>query len=56
MAQFQAFSPQVKVNGQTVLSVNKGMGAFKDSAHRFCNATAFLLIPSLWVGIRNRHG
>jgi hypothetical protein len=32
MAQFQAFSPQVKVNGQTVLSVIKGMGAFKESA------------------------
>ena len=32
MAQFQAFSPQVAVNGQTVLSVISGMGAFKDTA------------------------
>jgi len=28
MAQFQSFSPGVMVNGQTVLSVVKGMGAF----------------------------
>ena len=32
MAQFQAFSPQVMVNGQTVLAVISGMGAFKDTA------------------------
>jgi hypothetical protein len=32
MAQFQAYSPQVMVNGQTVLSVISGMGAFKDTA------------------------
>jgi hypothetical protein len=32
MAQFQAFSPQVMVNGQTVLSVISGMGAFKETA------------------------
>jgi len=32
MAQFQAFSPQVTVNGQTVLSVISGMGAFKQTA------------------------
>ena len=29
MAQYQAYSPQVMVNGQTVLSVIAGMGAFK---------------------------
>lgn len=29
MAQFVAFSPNVEVNGQTVLSVVDGMGAFK---------------------------
>ena len=34
MAQFQAYSPQVMVNGQTVLSVINGMGAFKASASR----------------------
>ena len=28
MAQFQAYAPGVQVNGQTVLSVVKGMGAF----------------------------
>ena len=32
MAEFQAFSPQVMVNGQTVLSVVNGMGAFKETA------------------------
>ncbi len=34
MAQFQAYSPQVMVNGQTVLSVVAGMGAFKETALR----------------------
>jgi hypothetical protein len=34
MAQFQSYSPQVMVNGQTVLSVINGMGAFKESASR----------------------
>ena len=32
MAQFQALSPNVMVNGQTVLSVVTGMGAFKATA------------------------
>jgi len=32
MAQFQAYSPGVQVNGQTVLSVVKGMGAFAQTA------------------------
>lgn len=32
MAQFQAFSRQVMVNGQTVLSVISGMGAFSGTA------------------------
>ena len=32
MAQFQASSQQVMVNGQTVLSVISGMGAFKETA------------------------
>jgi hypothetical protein len=32
MAQFRAFSPSVFVNGQTVLSVMKGMGAFSQMA------------------------
>jgi len=32
MAQFQAYSPGVQVNGQTVLSVMKGMGAFAPTA------------------------
>ncbi len=32
MAQFQAYSPGVLVNGQTVLSVVKGMGAFSRTA------------------------
>ncbi len=31
MAQFQAFSPQVMVNGETVLSVVTGMGAFRNT-------------------------
>lgn len=31
MAQFQAFSPAVEVNGQTVLSIVKGMGAFAET-------------------------
>ena len=34
MAQFQAYSPQVMVNGQTVLAVLTGMGAFKSSGTR----------------------
>ena len=34
MAQFQAFSPQVAVNGPTVLSVMSGMGAFQETAAR----------------------
>jgi hypothetical protein len=34
MAQYQAYSPQVMVNGQTVLSVIAGMGAFKETAAR----------------------
>ena len=34
MAQFEAYAPQVMVNGQTVLSVVSGMGVFKDSACR----------------------
>jgi len=33
VAQFVAFSPAVEVNGQTVLAVVAGMGAFKDIAH-----------------------
>ncbi len=32
MAQFKAFSPKVEVNGQTVLSVVDGMGAYKATA------------------------
>jgi len=32
MAQFKAYSPSVQVNGQTVLSVMKGMGAFGPTA------------------------
>lgn len=32
MAQFQAFSQGVTVNGQTVLSIVDGMGTFRDSA------------------------
>jgi hypothetical protein len=32
MAQFRSFSPDVLVNGQTVLAVVKGMGAFTQSA------------------------
>ena len=32
MAQFQAYSPSVQVNGQTVLSVMTGMGAFAGTA------------------------
>jgi len=32
MAQYQAYSPLVTVNGQTVLSVVAGMGAFKETA------------------------
>jgi len=31
MAQFQAYSAAVEVNGQTVLSIVKGMGAFADT-------------------------
>ncbi len=34
MAQFQAYSQQVMVNGQTVLSVMNGMGVFRGSASR----------------------
>ena len=30
MAQFKAFAPKVEVNGETVLSVVEGMGAFKE--------------------------
>ena len=32
MAQFRAFSPSVEVNGETVLAVVKGLGAFKERA------------------------
>lgn len=32
MAQFRAFSPNVEVNGETVLSIVDGMGAFKPRA------------------------
>jgi len=32
MAQFKAFSPTVQVNGETVLSVVEGLGAFKPTA------------------------
>jgi hypothetical protein len=32
MAQFKAFDPNVEVNGQTVLSIVAGMGAFKTAA------------------------
>jgi len=32
VAQFQAYAPGVSVNGQTVLSVVKGMGAFSQTA------------------------
>lgn len=34
MAQFRAFAPDVFVNGQTVLAVTKGMGAFANLATR----------------------
>jgi hypothetical protein len=32
MAHYKAFSPKVEVNGETVLSVVEGMGAFKQTA------------------------
>ncbi|HPA73676.1 MAG TPA: hypothetical protein PKY31_15510 [Spirochaetota bacterium] len=35
MAQFIAFDPKVEVNGETVLSIVDGMGAFKDRAYKF---------------------
>jgi len=35
MAQFVAFDPKVEVNGETVLSVVEGMGAFRDRAYKF---------------------
>ena len=34
MAQFKAMAPDVEVNGETVLSVVDGVGAFKSAAHR----------------------
>jgi hypothetical protein len=34
MAQFRAFSPNVFVNGQTVLAVTKGMGSFANLASK----------------------
>jgi hypothetical protein len=35
MAQFVAFNPKVEVNGETVLSIVDGMGAFKERAYKF---------------------
>lgn len=40
MAQFQAYDPRVLVNGQTVLSVVAGMGAFKETAVRLLDRHA----------------
>jgi hypothetical protein len=34
MAQFQAFAPSVQVNGETVLSIVDGMGAFRSKAEK----------------------
>ena len=35
MAQFEAFEEGIEVNGETVLSVVDGMGAFKDRSYKF---------------------
>ncbi len=35
MAQFKSFNPDVEVNGETVLSVVDGMGAFKEKAAKY---------------------
>jgi hypothetical protein len=49
MPQFQAYSPQVMVNGQTVLSVVAGMGAFKETAMRLLERHAISNPqPSAW--------
>ena len=49
MPQFQAYSQQVKVNGQTVLSVLSGMGVFRDSGVRILERNGILnLAPTAW--------
>jgi len=40
MAQFKAFAPGVQVNGETVLSVVAGMGAFRSRANKILEENA----------------
>lgn len=42
MAQFVAFNPKVEVNGETVLSVVDGMGAFRDRAYKFLESNGIV--------------
>jgi hypothetical protein len=49
MAQFQAYSQQVKVLGQTVLSVLSGMGAFRDTGVRILERNGIPNpVPTAW--------
>jgi hypothetical protein len=49
MAQFQAYEPRVMVNGQTVLAVVAGMGAFRETAVRLLERHAIVNPqPSAW--------
>ena len=53
MAEFQAYDPRVLVNGQTVLSVVAGMGAFKETAVRLLKRHAITNAQS-YVAHRSR--
>ena len=54
MTQFTAFAKGVEVNGETVLSIVDGMGAFKTRAYKILNdSLIFDPQPGLWY--RQQH-
>ncbi|MGA2929274.1 MAG: hypothetical protein ABSG43_25455 [Solirubrobacteraceae bacterium] len=49
MAQFKAFAPGVQVNGESVLSVVDGMGAFKSKAEKILAQNTIVDVkPGCW--------
>jgi hypothetical protein len=49
MAEFKAYAPGVQVNGQTVLAIVDGMGAFKDRAYKILQNNGIVdPIPDKW--------
>lgn len=54
MAQFKAYSPNVEVNGQTVLSIVDGMGSFTMSANQILSQNGIINpTPGQWYSQQN---